>query len=293
MSSWKSTIVRIKFTAVRTAFGTLERVAPALGARWAEHLWLRIPEHREIQERLPPGEAFTVTVAGQQVHGWVWGSGPVVYLVHDRGGTSAHLRGFVDPLLAEGCRVVTFDALSHGESEPGLLGPRHTSIPEMASALEAVAAVHGPAHAVIAHGLACNGTFFALRRGLRAERLVFLAPMTQPMPYTAVFGARLGFDERIRTRMIDRVARLLGQPLSAFDIPSQVMDMVPPPLLTVHDPNDRSTRYADSVAIVRIWPEARLHTVKGVGHWRLLHDADTVRRAVRFVTAASDRAAAS
>ena len=34
MSPQKSTIVRLKTTAIRTAFGTLERVAPDLGARW-------------------------------------------------------------------------------------------------------------------------------------------------------------------------------------------------------------------------------------------------------------------
>lgn len=298
MSSQKSTIVRIKTTAVRTTFGTLERVAPALGARLAARLWLRIPEYRGRRrpEMFPPGDPFTVTVDGRVVRDRVWGSGPVVYLVHGWGGVSSQLHGYLEPLLAAGHRVVTFDALSHGASDPGRLGPRHTSVPEMAAALEAVAAVHGPAHAVIAHSLGCNATFFALRRGLRAGRLVFLAPMTQPVPYTAIFGAMLGFDRRIRSRMLERVEQLVGQPWSAFDLPSQVSDLAPPPpLLAVHDPNDRETRYADSAELVKVWPEARLHMVRELGHWRLLRDADTMRRAVEFVTTAqpSDQAAAS
>ena len=40
----KSTIVR--------SFGVLERVAPALGARWAEALWFRIPSARGRRDRL-------------------------------------------------------------------------------------------------------------------------------------------------------------------------------------------------------------------------------------------------
>lgn len=296
MSSQKSTIVRfsntIRQTAVRTAFGTLERVAPGLGARWAERLWLTIPPYLgRSTEMIPPGEAYLVPVGGRQVISRAWGSGPVVYLVHGWGGHSAQLRAFLEPLLAAGHRVVTFDALGHGDSESGALGPRRTTIPEMAAALEAVVAAHGPAHAIIAHSLGANSTFFALRKGMWAGRLVFLAPMTQPLPYTSLFSAALGFDQRVRSRMVDRVARRTGLPWSAFDIPSQVADVAAPPLLTVHDANDRETRYADSVALAKAWPGAELVTVRGLGHWRLLRDPATVARAVGFVTTGRVRVA--
>jgi pimeloyl-ACP methyl ester carboxylesterase len=292
MSTQKSTIVRfsanLRRTAVRTAFGTLERVAPGLGARWAERLWLTIPPYRgRPVELIPPGETRTVRVGERHVVSRAWGSGPVVYLVHGWGGHSTQLRAYLEPLLAAGHRVVTFDALGHGDSDTGAFGPHRTTIPEMAAAFEAVVAAHGPAHAVIAHSLGANSTFFAMRHGLWAGRVVFLAPMTQPTPYTALFSAALGFDRRIRDRMVDRVARRTGQPWSAFDVPSGLDDIAAPPLLTVHDPNDRETRYADSVALAKAWPDAQLVTVSGLGHWRLLHDPATVARAVAFVTAGS------
>ncbi|OLF15446.1 alpha/beta fold hydrolase [Actinophytocola xanthii] len=292
----KSTIVRINLTALRAAFGLLERVAPGLGARWAARRWLTVPVYRGRPRPavFPPGEPFTVTVAGRRVHGRTWGSGPAVYLVHGWGGIGSQLRTYLEPLLDAGYRVVTYDAPSHGASDPGRLGPGRACIPEMAEAFAAVVEAHGPAHAVIAHSLGCNAAFLALTEGVRADRLVFLAPMTQPVPYTAIFGATLGFDTRIRTRMVERVARMVGSPWSAFDLPSRVAEITPPPLLTVHDPGDRETRYADSVALAKAWPGATLHTVRDLGHWRLLHDTDTVARAVAFITAgAADRAAAS
>ncbi len=272
--------------AIRAAFGTLERVAPDLGARWAERLWLSVPPYRGKSRPgvLPRGERFTVKVKDRTVVGTAWGSGPVVYLVHGRGGVSAQLHPFVAPLLAAGHRVVTFDALSHGASDPGFVGPRHFTIPEMASAFTAVVAEHGQPHAVIAHSLGCASVFYALRDGVRPSRLVFLAPMTQPTPYTMVFAATLGFGERIRTRMMDRVATRVSTPWDDFDMPTQVTRIAPPPLLTVHDPADRETRYADSVAIAKVWPESELVTVKELGHWRLLRDQDTITRAVTFAT---------
>ena len=274
-------------TAIRTAFGTLERVAPNLGARWAESLWLRVPPYRGRSRpgTLPRGEEFTVRVKDRKVVGTVWGSGPVVYLVHGRGGIAAQLHPFVAPLLASGHRVVTFDALSHGASDPGFVSPHHFTIPEMASAFAAVVKEHGQPHAVIAHSLGCASVFFALRGGVHPSRLVFLAPMTQPTPYTAVFAATLGFGERIRTRMMARVAARVSTPWDDFDMPTMVTRIAPPPLLTVHDPADRETRYADSVAVVKAWPESELVTVKELGHWRLLRDQATIDRAVDFVSA--------
>ncbi|MDQ3790009.1 MAG: alpha/beta hydrolase, partial [Actinomycetota bacterium] len=85
-------------------------------------------------------------------------------------------------------------------------------------------------------------------------------------------------------RMMDRVAARVDTPWEDFDMPTQVTRIAPPPLLTVHDPADRETHYADSVAIAEVWPEAELVTVKGLGHWRLLRDQETITRAVTFVT---------
>lgn len=295
MSSKKSTIVRFKTAAVRAAFGTLERLAPGLGGIWATRLWLTIPPYRgrPRADVIPPGEPFTVTVDGSRVTGRSWGTGPTVYLVHGWGGVSLQLRAYLEPLLATGHRVVTYDALSHGESDPGKLGQGRTSVREMSASLDAVVAAQGPAHAIIAHSLGSNAVFYSMLHGLRAGRLVFLAPMTQPLPYTLTFGAALGFDARIRARMLDRVERVAGVPWSAFDIPSQVQDVATAPLLTVHDPNDRVTRYADSVALAKAWPDAELVTVKELGHWRLLGDAAIVARSVAFVTAAQAAQAAA
>jgi pimeloyl-ACP methyl ester carboxylesterase len=290
LSSQKSTIGRvIRLATTRAAFGTLERVAPALGVRWATNLWLTVPRFNgRARPAIPAGTPFTVNVRNRKVRGTVWGSGPTVYLVHGWGGASAQLLPFVTPLVGGGHKVVTFDALSHGASDPGELGPHRTTIPEMARALTAVVEEHGQPHAVIAHSAGASSTFYALRGGLRPARLVFLAPMAQPTELTMVFAATLGFGERIRTGMTRRVGELAGAPWDDFDMPRMVTRIAPPPLLTVHDPADRETRYADSVALAKVWPDAELVTVKDLGHWRVFRDPATITRAVDFVTAAPE-----
>jgi len=284
----KSTIVR--------SFGVLERVAPLLGARWAERLWFTVPPGGGRRDRLvPSGRPFRVQVHGRTVAGETWGEGlgdrpgegpgdrPVVYLVHGWGGWRGQLDAFVAPLAEAGHRVVAFDALSHGDSDPGPSGPGRSNALELADALTAVAAAHGPAAAVVAHSLGATATAYAMRDGLAVGRAVFVSPMADPLPYTRTFAARLGFGERVRTRLARRIERRVGLPLSAFDVPAMARTMATPPLLLVHDRHDAETGWSDSQAIARAWPGARLVTTTGLGHRRILRDPAVAAEVTGFL----------
>jgi pimeloyl-ACP methyl ester carboxylesterase len=276
----KSTIVR--------SLGVLERVAPTAGATWAERLWFTVPRAGGRRDRLaPPGRPFAVQVHGRTVAGEVWEEGPgerpVVYLVHGWGGWGDQLDAFVAPLAEAGHRVVAFDALGHGGSDPGPSGPGRGNILELADSLTAVVAAHGPAAAVVAHSLGATATAHAMRGGLAVGRAVFVAPMADPLPYTRTFAARLGFGERIRTRMVRRIERRVGMPLSAFAVPDLARTIAAPPLLLVHDRQDAETGWPDSDAIARAWPGARLVTTTGLGHRRILRDPSVVAEVAGFL----------
>ena len=272
----KSTIVR--------SFAVLERVAPAVGARWAERLWFTVPPARGRRDRLAdPGRPFQLRVHGGTVAGESWGAGPLVYLVHGWGGWRWQLDGFVAPLVEAGHRVVAFDAPSHGASDPGPEGPGRSTLLEFADALAAVVAANGPAHAVVAHSLGATAAAVAIRRGLAVERAAFVAPMADPLPYTRTFARRLGFGERVRTRLVARVERRVGSSMSAFDVPAVAARGPTPPLLLVHDREDAETGWSDSAAIARTWPDARLVTTAGLGHRRILRAPAVVAEVAGFV----------
>jgi pimeloyl-ACP methyl ester carboxylesterase len=284
----KSTIVRFFALPRRTraSFAVLERLAPGLGARWAEHIWFTLPQPRA--STVPPvdgpaGAPFAVDVEGHRVAGTAWGTGPVVYLVHGWAGRGAQLAPFVAPLLAHGYRVVAFDAPSHGDSAPGAYGPRSSTIPEFAAALEAVARLHGPAHALIGHSLGATAVAVALCDGLPAHRVAFLAPMASPISYARQFATALGFGDRTYRRLVARVERRVGAPMKHFDVPELGRAVAMPPALVVHDREDRFTPVSDGAAIAAAWPGARLRVTTGLGHHRVLRDPDVVADVVAFV----------
>jgi pimeloyl-ACP methyl ester carboxylesterase len=283
--SKKSTIVRIplRVRAIRAAFAALERFAPKPASRWALRIWSTLPGNRgrRRDERLSDGDRSTVRLNGRAIAVETWGSGDPVYLMHGWGGWRGQLGRFVDPLVAAGVRVVALDAPGHGDSEPGGLGSGRGNGVEFVEALRAVAAVHGEPRAVVAHSFGCATTTTAIRDGLTVDRLVFVAPGVDPMTYVRSLQAVFGFGPRTVDEMIIRIERLAGRRLSDFD--PRTMASGQPPTLIIHDRQDKEVTYAEGVSLAEAWPTAELITTDGLGHQRILRDADVVERAVEFV----------
>jgi pimeloyl-ACP methyl ester carboxylesterase len=282
----KSTTVRFFSAppAVRAAFTVLDRAAPALAARWAERIWFTLPRPAAPPPIVAPdGRPFTVDVNGSRVAGVAWGTGPAVYLLHGWAGNAGQLSPFIQPLVSRGFRVVAFDAPSHGRSGPGAFGSRSSSILEFSAALTAVVAAHGSAHAVIAHSMGGAATAVALCDGLRAGRVVLVAPMASPESYARQLGTTLRFGEATYQRLIARVERRVGAPMHHFDVPALGRAVAMPPTLVVHDRSDTFTPVSDGAAIAAAWPSARLHVTAGLGHRRLLRDPDVIAEIVEFI----------
>jgi pimeloyl-ACP methyl ester carboxylesterase len=279
----------------RAGLGALERLSPPLGARWARHLWLTPPPlarrpGRPLPGGPPPGEQFQVyvddvgTVAAE-----AWGTGPVVYLVHGWGGTRASLHGMVGPLVSAGFRVISFDGPGHGDSGSGGLGGRRSTLSEFAAAIRAVTDAGGPAYAIVGHSGGGNAAALAVGDGVRPTRLVFLAPVADPIPYAHAFIRMLGAGPRIQRHFDVLLTAAVGRDLADFSVPRIVSaaDRPLPPVLVVHDRDDREIALTDGQLIAETWPDARLVVTAGLGHRRLLADPEVIRTVVAYVTDAA------
>jgi pimeloyl-ACP methyl ester carboxylesterase len=271
--------------AMRAAFGALDMAAPDLAARWALRIWCTLPTNRgrRRDERPWDGRRSTVSLSdGRTVSVETWGEGDPVYLAHGWGGWRGQLGAFVAPLVEAGRRVVGFDAPSHGDSSPGLLGPHRSTAVEVAEALVAVAAVHGEPSAVVAHSLGCTTTALAAADGLPVDRIALIAPSRDLMAMTDNLARALGYTARTKKRFDRKLEALAGRPLTDFDLAALPQ---PHPTLVVHDRLDKEVPYAEGVHVADAWPDARLHTTEGLGHQRILRDPEVVAVVTRFVTA--------
>ncbi|HEX2059438.1 MAG TPA: alpha/beta hydrolase [Thermoanaerobaculia bacterium] len=267
-------------TIIRGAMGLLSRTAPNVASRVAADLFMTPRRHAAPErERAILAEATPFTVhlgASTRLQAWRWGSGPMVLLVHGWEGRGAQLASFVQPLVASGYSVVAFDAPGHGASS----GNR-SSLPHFAWAVRGVAGAEAP-HAIVAHSLGCAATTLALRDGLHANKLVFIAPPLNPSDYVRRFGQIINISgavlDRMRARIEERFLRKWSD--YALDVTARSMTT---PLLVIHDRDDDDTYHAEGAALAEAWPGATMVTTTGLGHRRILRDERVIETATQFI----------
>lgn len=267
---------------MRGALRILSRTAPAVASRVAADLFMkprRYARPEREQALLAGADAFEVRLSDSaRIRAWSWGSGPAVYLVHGWEGRGSQLSPFVRPLVERGFRVVTWDAPGHGASS----GSR-SSLPHFTWALRGVVDAAGEEpHAIVAHSLGCAAATLALRDGLAAKRLVFLAPPLEPADYTARFGDILELDPAIVERMKQRIEERFLRKWSDYSLAATAAQMTAP-LLVIHDRGDQETYWSEGAALAGAWPGARLISTDGLGHRRILRDESVIEEATRFV----------
>ncbi len=277
MSARHAMHVRLMRAAVRGIAvlmpGRAERVAASL-------FFTPMRAHRPGAPRVEglQARAFRVEIPGGHVSAWSWGEGPTVLLVHGWGSIGARMAAFVHPLVERGFRVVTFDLPAHG-----LSSGRQVTVPEMADAIQAVADVVGPLHAIVGHSLGGAATSYAVGRGLPTRRVVLLAPAGDPVLFARNVARLLGLSGSFEEGMLRRVGERLGARLETFAVPLHVT-REPIPMRVFHDPEDREVPFAHGEAIAHAWPGAAIEAVHGVGHHRILTDAATVEQVAAFVS---------
>jgi pimeloyl-ACP methyl ester carboxylesterase len=260
--------------------GVLSRTAPRAASRVAMSLFMTPRRYRRPDreaETLRSATPFSATVDGQRLQAWRWGSGPTVLLVHGWEGRGTQLGAFIDPLVASGLSVITFDATAHGESE----GSR-SSLPHFAWCVRAIAEAAGEVHAILAHSLGCAATTLAVHDGLRAKRLVYFSPPLDPSDYVLRFGDMLNISVPVLDGMKRRIERRFGRTWTEFSL-AHMAPAMSAPLLVVHDRDDQETFWEEGANLAAKWPGARLITTKGLGHRRILRDPSVVAAATDFV----------
>lgn len=287
----KSTNVRLSLDQVlaRAARGVAARLFPARAERRLRDFMLtpQRPAADNGSDLVRSDNAQRVPYASRWLRVWSFGEGPTVLLAHGWSGFAAQFDAWIEPLVAAGHRVVLFDAPAHGGS-----GGRQTNIMDMAGAIQHVAGLHGPVHAIVAHSFGAPATLFALRHGLKVDRLVLMAAPLSLTKFSLFVAHVLGLPLSVRGRMQRNMERKLQFRWDETDTDTVLADLVAArglDVLLVHDRRDREVPFASAERIAAAVPSARLHATDGNGHNRILRNSAVIAEAARFVGGGKER----
>lgn len=271
---------------VRTAFRTVGSVAPGVAARWAETIFCSPPRHkpRASEEAfLSTGERRTVRSENLDLAVWSWGKGPRIILTHGWGSRAGRFSTLAGALVRNGFSVVLFDGPAHGASKGRL-----ASLPQFSQALRDVVETVGPAQGLVGHSLGGAAVSLALRRGVRAERVVLLAPPADVVVFSHAFAEHLRLPPRAHEVMRDNLETRLQFKWEELHVPSLVQGLSCPALI-VHDRDDADVPYSHGEEVAQAWPGSELFGTTGLGHRALLRDPTVVSRVVEFFRAGAVR----
>jgi len=274
----------------RAALQAAYALSDGFGASLAERLFTSPRRFdRPARERtvLATGRPFSVDVplraprwagAHARVAAWRWGSGPTVLLVHGWEGRGSQLGAVIEPLVAAGLSVVTFDAPGHGDS-PG----SRLYLTDHADAVAAVAAACGPLHATISHSFGSAAVLLAYaRHGIDAPLNVALAPNVLIDDAVARFAQLAALDDLERGALEAALARHSGLGLDALQL-TALVSRRDAGLLVIHDREDGEVSVRHGECLAATWPRARLELTEGLGHRRILRDPRVIAETVAFV----------
>lgn len=234
----------------------LERLSPALAARAALPLFLRVGPPMPMRELdaavMDQARRWTAPVRGIRGAGgsaeiYEWGTGSdVVVLVHGWQGRASQFAPLVRELRSEGFRVVAFDAPAHGEAEG-----RRTYIVDWMDAVRAIQARHGALHAIVGHSFGGLATLMAVAEGVQVRRVVTVSAPADADAVFRGFRAQLGFGDETDRLLRARFAREVFDEPDPIGRISALAHPLPsePRLLVAHDPADRRMPYREALRL--------------------------------------------
>lgn len=266
----------------------VRRWAPSLSVRAAQRLFFTpLPTKRLARARPAPPGWLMEALPFEQGRIAVWrhrdndGHRPPVLLVHGWAGDAWQLRSLAEALHAAGLAPVLVDLPGHGRADGW-----HSTLPQFVRALFAVQARLGPWQAVVAHSLGALAAAHAAGQGLALRRLVLIAPSMPPAPVIDGFGQAFGLGRVGAQQLREAIERHEGVPLAAFE-PAWLAPRLAQPTLIVHDEDDAAAPIVHARRLAAALPASQWLATRGLGHRRVLRDAEVVRRVTAFVTPAT------
>ncbi|MBX2969100.1 MAG: alpha/beta hydrolase [Cyclobacteriaceae bacterium] len=221
---------------------------------------------------------FMVTHSQEDLHAYETGNpdGKLVLLVHGWESNAGSMGAIAKALAQHGYRVVALDLPAHGKSKL-----THTNLRECREALRALIFHLNPTEpfSIVSHSFGSAVSSYALS-GSRYEVDQFIM-LTSPNRLIDIFDEFkniIGLGNKAYQHLLNKAESILNERVEELTVEDKARDMRVKEITILHDINDKVLPYANSLRLGSKLPQAELITLKDVGHYRMLWNADVIGR---------------
>lgn len=208
---------------------------------------------------------------------YTWGEGPTILLVHGWAGKATHYTSFIEALVSDGYRVITFDAPAHGRSDG-----KRTNLAEFAQIINEIGEAEQRLEAIIGHSLGGNASSLAIVQGLKVNKAFVIASPLNMKSIFDEFAESIPINKKTRTYLINFVENMTGLDLDYFSF-DKIIFKHDTPIYAYYDDSDPQAKAEDIKKLNDESHRMKLHITKGLGHQKILFDSDVIQSIVREI----------
>lgn len=207
----------------------------------------------------------------------VWGQGEPVLMMHGWEGRATQMAAFIEPLNQLGYQVIALDAPAHGHSQGQQANPIR-----FAEAMLEVDKQLGPFHAVIGHSMGGGSAIYAIKHGLRTNKLVAISSPASFYRVLRRFAIHIGFSNKLVDRFLKHAEEVVGTPFANIELSELVNDLAIEGLF-IHDQQDHEIPYSESSEMANNMPNSRIYFTQGLGHRKIMRSSLVIDTVSSFI----------
>ena len=200
---------------------------------------------------------------GQKMPYYHWpGGGQKILLLHGWESSSYRWRSYIKELTKLGFDVYAVDAPAHGRSDGTKFSP-----PKYAATIKTIVEKE-KINTIIAHSVGAYSTIIYTSENdtpISLRNLILMAPTGRLKDFMQQFFDFLKLNSKVRLAFEKNFFETYGRTLDYYDS-HRLIQSVKIGGILIHDKDDQTLPYSDSVEIDKHWSTGRFITTEGYGH---------------------------
>jgi pimeloyl-ACP methyl ester carboxylesterase len=276
----------MKMTLLRTYFGIKSIISPEKAAEKGFAIFQRVRK-KEIRQREIPfyqkAKTLFIDTETGRIDCFEFGKAedPLILLVHGWNSNAGSMYQIAEKFAKNNYRVISFNLPGHA-----YYSSSSTNLIECKNVMNDVLNFINPTapFSVVAHSFGAAVVATALAdSNWKINRMVFLTNPNKIEDIFFEFKRVIGLGNKAYRALLRKTATLLGAPIQALDVSSNLQKINFEKLLLLHDINDHVLPYANSFQINSEIKNVQLISFENIGHYKMLWNPEVIGRTLAFI----------